>query len=237
MLSNSLRAISRPSVFRTAQRFYATGGYKDFVLHISGTDRIGLINHVAKTCITPVGGNIGTTRMTQLGSEMSMLFEVTVSAQKEKEFHDLLNKNVSSPDIKFFAKEIDERALEPTGDVLKSWRIFGPDSQQLTEKLTAWCAGDVLKSWRIFGPDSQQLTEKLTAWCAERQISVVDYSSHIFPGGHIGYDIFEVSIRLSIPKSLDVVQISKEFEAFSATLGMESEEAKSVDLGLGFGEQ
>uniref|UniRef100_A0A0K6S7B2 ACT domain-containing protein n=1 Tax=Chromera velia CCMP2878 TaxID=1169474 RepID=A0A0K6S7B2_9ALVE len=211
MLSNSLRAISRPSVFRTAQRFYATGGYKDFVLHISGTDRIGLINHVAKTCITPVGGNIGTTRMTQLGSEMSMLFEVTVSAQKEKEFHDLLNKNVSSPDIKFFAKEIDERALEPTGDVLKSWRIFGPDSQQLTEKLTAWCA--------------------------ERQISVVDYSSHIFPGGHIGYDIFEVSIRLSIPKSLDVVQISKEFEAFSATLGMESEEAKSVDLGLGFGEQ
>ncbi|CEL95709.1 unnamed protein product [Vitrella brassicaformis CCMP3155] len=170
--------------------------FTDLVVCVSGENKPGVVHRFAHDVVTPCDGNIGTTRAIRLGTDFALMAAIRVHADRVDEFEKKLKAAFPSPEYMCNLKETQD----------PGYSAFG---------------GQLVQTYKVFGPDDVQLVDNITGYLTQASLNVQDLKTQILPGGHIGYDIFEASVSVLVPKNADVSQITSDLKKLGEELGVE----------------
>jgi glycine cleavage system regulatory protein len=64
--------------------------------------------------------------------------------------------------------------------------------------------GKKTRAFSIMGPDCADILERFTQLTQEHQMDVIDLDSEVVSGTHVGYDIFNAQVTVSVPHGQDL---------------------------------
>ncbi|KAF4652828.1 hypothetical protein FOL47_010844, partial [Perkinsus chesapeaki] len=152
-----------------------------------------IISQVCR-CIANFQGNIGKTRMTRVGGDFAIMAVVHMEEENLTDLEGCLQD--SFPDFII--------GLRKT--TVDAWSPF---------------TGQTLLTMKLIGPDDLGLLESLAAYAADRNYQIVALESSNCPGSHVGYDIFEATMSLVIPRSHSIDSVAADAKKMAEKLGVD----------------
>ncbi len=148
---------------------------RNFVLTLSGPDRIGIVDRVTGLLLAR-GGNVETSRMTRLGGEFAVLMLVSLSAEQ------------------FAGLEGDLSGLVAEGYKLTTTRA----ERTYAEAHPGWLAYRI----EVHGADHEGIIHEVARYLSRRGINIESMESGIAPGPTSGVPLFTMTADVAVPPSL-----------------------------------
>lgn len=79
----------------------------------------------------------------------------------------------------------------------------------------------LVRTIQLTGPDDFGLLGRFAEYLAKQGFNIVDVSSELVPGSHIGYDTFDTTVEASMPAETDLDALSRELNKLGDELGVE----------------
>lgn len=147
----------------------------NFVLTLTGPDRIGIVEEVTRLLLDR-GGNVETSRMARLGGEFAILMLVSVSsAQITRIDEDLLGLAAQGYKI------TTSRAERSYAESYLGWQPFRIEAQ---------------------GADHEGIIHELAQYLSERGINIESMESETFPAPLSGTPLITMTAEIVVPPSL-----------------------------------
>src|SRR3954464_6505938 len=147
----------------------------NFVLTLTGPDRIGIVDEVTGLLLER-GGNVETSRMARLGGEFAILMLV------------------SMPTAQFPSLENDLEGLAARGYKVTTT----PVEQTSAESHLGWLPYQI----EVQGADHEGIIHEVAHYLSEHGISIESVDSECTPGSTSGVPLFAMKTRVIVPPSL-----------------------------------
>ena len=147
----------------------------NIVLTLTGADRVGLVEEVTRLLVQR-GGNIETSRMTQLGGAFAMLMLVSLPAEQMNTL---------------------DAALEPL--TVRGYKFTVSQTEQAADPSQAgWTPYEI----EVVGADHEGIIYQVAQTLAQRGINIASMDTHTMPAPMSGDPLFTMKARVYAPPSL-----------------------------------
>ena len=163
------------------------------VLTVVGSDHTGIVNRISET-VSAHGGNWHESRMAHLAGQFAGLMRAQVGADQYDELHRAL-ESLSGDDLKITVVKDSEEAAAAN------------DMQPLTLEVT--------------GSDHPGIVRDITAVLTKHQVNVEEFSSEVSPAPMSSHELFQASVEMCAPDTLDLDTLQDELESLSHDLMIE----------------
>lgn len=147
-----------------------------FVLTLTGTDRVGLVDEVTRTILN-LGGNIETSRMSRLGGEFAILMLVTLPSEQGA----ALDRTISGLSARGY-----KATIAPTG-------------QESARARAGWQPYRI----EVCGADHEGIIHQIAHVLSGRGISIEEMVTGTTPAPDSGAPLFTMEARIVAPPNLD----------------------------------
>ena len=167
---------------------------KRFVLTLSGTDRIGLVEHVTEL-ILDCGGDVQASRMARLGGEFAMLMLVSVPDDKTGQL---------SADVKNLAGEGFKVTFTET-----EWGVSARRKEWLPFKI------------EVRGANHEGIIHKIAEHLSDQGINIESVNTSVVPAPMSGAPLFTMEAVVVAPPDLPRSKWQDELEEVADGLNVE----------------
>jgi glycine cleavage system transcriptional repressor len=167
---------------------------KEFVLTLTGPDRIGFVDEVTGLLVER-GGNVETSRMARLGGEFAILMLVSMPAEQ----------------------------FSRLGNDLESWVARGykvtttPAERTYTEAHSGWLPYRIA----VQAADHEGIIHEIAHYLSENGISIEAVDSECTPAPTSGVPLFAMKARIVVPPSLSGTSWEAGLEAIGDRMNLD----------------
>jgi len=181
--------------FSSSIRRAAAPRFSNYILSLQGPDRVGLVNELCDKVVIPCQGVIERTLVNSLGGGVTLMSKVQLPNMMSHEVEPLMKQVFT--DFHVNCRRASDSTFSPLGKTSMG-KIKSPAGAQTRSGVRQ------TRTFSIMGPDCADILERLARFTQEHQMDVLNLDSEVVSGTHVGYDIFNAQITVSLPHGHDL---------------------------------